>query len=72
MRSGHPWIFADSIREQNREGEAGELAAVFDRDDTFLAVGLSILFRRFDCEFCTPANQRKSTSNGSLKSSVKR
>jgi len=40
VRGGHPWIFADSIREQNREGEAGELAVIYDRNDTFLAVGL--------------------------------
>jgi 23S rRNA (cytosine1962-C5)-methyltransferase len=40
VRGGHPWVFAESIREQNREGEAGELAAVFDREDKFLAVGL--------------------------------
>ena len=40
VRSGHPWIFGESIREQNRTGEAGELAAVFDRNDKFLAIGL--------------------------------
>src|SRR5712691_11413606 len=40
LRSGHPWLFADSIREQNREGEAGELAVVYDRQNRFLAVGL--------------------------------
>src|SRR5437016_10045429 len=40
VRSGHPWLFADSIREQNREGELGELAVVYDRQDRFLAVGL--------------------------------
>jgi 23S rRNA (cytosine1962-C5)-methyltransferase len=40
IRSGHPWIFAQSIREQNREGEPGELAVVFDSNDQFLAVGL--------------------------------
>lgn len=39
VRGGHPWIFSDSIREQNREGTAGELAVVFDRNDNFLAVG---------------------------------
>lgn len=39
IRSGHPWIFSDSVREQNREGSAGELAVVFDRNDKFLAVG---------------------------------
>lgn len=40
IRAGHPWLFADSIREQNREGESGELAVIYDRKDRFLAVGL--------------------------------
>lgn len=40
VRRGHPWIFGESIRDQNREGEAGELAIVYDRKDQFLAVGL--------------------------------
>lgn len=40
LQAGHPWIFAGSIREQNREGESGELAVVYDRRDRFLAVGL--------------------------------
>src|SRR5205085_7900369 len=40
LRSGHPWLFADSIREQNRAGQAGELAVVYDRADRFLAIGL--------------------------------
>jgi len=40
LRSGHPWLFADSIREQNREGKTGEIAAVYDRKDQFLAAGL--------------------------------
>ncbi|MEO7298248.1 MAG: class I SAM-dependent methyltransferase [Verrucomicrobiota bacterium] len=40
VRSGHPWLFAQSIREQNREGQTGELAVIFDRNDKFLAVGL--------------------------------
>src|SRR6188472_2748826 len=40
LRAGHPWLFGISIREQNREGEAGELAVVYDRQDKFLAVGL--------------------------------
>jgi len=39
VRGGHPWVFADSIREQNRPGETGELAAIYDRKDRFLAVG---------------------------------
>jgi len=40
LRSGHPWLFADSVREQNRAGELGELAVIYDRKDEFLAVGL--------------------------------
>ena len=40
IRAGHPWIFSDSIREQNRDATTGELAVVFDRNDNFLAIGL--------------------------------
>jgi 23S rRNA (cytosine1962-C5)-methyltransferase len=40
LRGGHPWLFAESIREQNRPGELGELAVIYDRKDKFLAVGL--------------------------------
>lgn len=40
LRAGHPWLFADSIREQNRDGKLGELAVIYDRNDAFLAIGL--------------------------------
>jgi 23S rRNA (cytosine1962-C5)-methyltransferase len=40
LRSGHPWLFADSIHESNRAGQIGELAVIYDRKDKFLAVGL--------------------------------
>lgn len=40
VRSGHPWVFSDSIRESNRSGQAGELAVIYDRKDNFLAAGL--------------------------------
>jgi 23S rRNA (cytosine1962-C5)-methyltransferase len=40
VRSGHPWVYADSIREQNRTGQTGELGVIYDRKDRFLAVGL--------------------------------
>ncbi len=40
IRAGHPWLFADSVREQNRPGLTGELAVIFDRHDKFLAAGL--------------------------------
>jgi 23S rRNA (cytosine1962-C5)-methyltransferase len=39
IRSGHPWVFADSVREQNRDGASGELAVIYDRKDKFLAAG---------------------------------
>lgn len=40
LRAGHPWLYEGSVREQSREGEAGELAVIYDRRDRFLAVGL--------------------------------
>ncbi len=40
VRYGHPWVFADSVREQNRDGASGELAVIYDRKDKFLAAGL--------------------------------
>ena len=40
LRAGHPWVFAGSIRKQNRPGQAGELAVIYDRANRFLAVGL--------------------------------
>src|SRR5215469_14687946 len=40
LRAGHPWVYADSIREQNRDGLSGELSVIYDRKDKFLAVGL--------------------------------
>lgn len=40
LRGGHPWLFADSVREQNRDGNAGDLAVIYDRKDAFLGIGL--------------------------------
>jgi 23S rRNA (cytosine1962-C5)-methyltransferase len=40
LREGHPWVFAEAVREQSRAGQTGELAVVYDRQDRFLAVGL--------------------------------
>lgn len=40
VRGGHPWVFADSVREQNREAPVGELAVIYDRKDRFLAIGI--------------------------------
>ncbi|WP_221088177.1 23S rRNA (cytosine(2499)-C(5))-methyltransferase [Deinococcus aquaedulcis] len=40
LRAGHPWVYESSLRGQNREGKAGELAVIYDRRDRFLAIGL--------------------------------
>lgn len=40
VRGGHPWVFSESVRDQNREGAAGELAVIYSRSDQFLAAGL--------------------------------
>ena len=40
VRSGHPWVYDKSIREQNRAGQPGEFAVIYDRNNRFLAIGL--------------------------------
>lgn len=40
VRAGHPWVFDQSIQKQNRPGEPGELAALYDRRNRFLGLGL--------------------------------
>lgn len=37
----HPWIFSESIRKINKEGQAGDIAIIFDgKNNTVLGVGL--------------------------------
>jgi 23S rRNA (cytosine1962-C5)-methyltransferase len=40
VRSGHPWVFAESVTKQNRPGSLGDLAIIYDRANRFLAAGL--------------------------------
>ncbi|THF88064.1 23S rRNA (cytosine(2499)-C(5))-methyltransferase [Deinococcus sp. KSM4-11] len=40
VRAGHPWVYESSLRAQNRGGDPGELAVIYDRRDRFLAIGL--------------------------------
>lgn len=40
LRMGHPWLYENSIREQSKEGQAGDIAVIFDKKRRFLAVGL--------------------------------
>ncbi len=40
VKRGHPWVFENSILKQNKEGESGDLAVIFDsRKNKFLACG---------------------------------
>ncbi len=40
VRHGHPWVFASSVKEQSRDGTAGELVVVHDRRERMVALGL--------------------------------
>lgn len=40
LRGGHPWLFASSIRDQNRPGHTGELAVIYDGRNRFQGIGL--------------------------------
>lgn len=41
VKKGHPWVFADSISKQNAQGQAGDLAIIYDnKKNRFLACGL--------------------------------
>ncbi len=40
IRAGHPWVFDRSIESVSHEGQAGDLAVIFDHQRDFLAIGL--------------------------------
>lgn len=40
LRSGHPWLFENSIERQSHAGKPGDLAVAFDQKRRFLAIGL--------------------------------
>lgn len=40
IREGHPWIYDNSITEQSFDGNAGDLAVIFDQKRKFLGIGL--------------------------------
>ncbi|HSH03616.1 MAG TPA: class I SAM-dependent methyltransferase [Anaerolineae bacterium] len=40
LRQGHPWLFADAIEHHSHDGDAGDLAVIFDHKRRFLAIGL--------------------------------
>lgn len=41
IRKRHPWVFESAIVKQSKEGEAGDLAIIYDqKDNKLLAIGL--------------------------------
>lgn len=40
VRSGHPWVWDGSVERVGRDGAAGDLAVVFDRERRFAGIGL--------------------------------
>ncbi len=40
VRGGHPWVYAERIKSQNRDGQLGEMAVIYDRNNEFMAIGL--------------------------------
>lgn len=41
VKKGHPWVFSDSILKLNKEGNAGDLAIMFDsKNNKVFAIGL--------------------------------
>lgn len=40
IKQGHPWLYDQGIIKQSHEGQAGDLAVVYDNKNRFLAVGL--------------------------------
>ena len=40
LRNGHPWVYEQAITDLSREGEAGDIAVVFDQRGRFLGAGL--------------------------------
>ncbi|MEX2465515.1 MAG: class I SAM-dependent methyltransferase [Gemmatimonadota bacterium] len=40
VKGGHPWVYAEGIKQQRHPGRPGDLAVIFDQKDRFLAIGL--------------------------------
>ncbi len=40
LHRGHPWLYAERIKEEPSQGQPGDLAVVFDSKKRFVAVGL--------------------------------
>jgi 23S rRNA (cytosine1962-C5)-methyltransferase len=40
QRKWHPWLFESDIKKLSHEGEAGDIAVVFDNNNQYLSIGL--------------------------------
>ncbi len=40
LHRGHPWLYAERIKQESHRGQPGDLAVVFDAKKRFVAVGL--------------------------------
>ena len=40
LHRGHPWLYAERIKAESHQGQAGDLAVVFDSKKRFVAIGL--------------------------------
>ncbi|MGE5211067.1 MAG: class I SAM-dependent rRNA methyltransferase, partial [Acidobacteriota bacterium] len=40
IRSGHPWVFEESVTSISHEAEAGDISVIFDSDRKFVALAL--------------------------------
>ncbi|MFQ3674422.1 MAG: class I SAM-dependent rRNA methyltransferase, partial [Aggregatilineales bacterium] len=40
VKQAHPWVFEQGVTRQSHEGQAGDLAVIYDQKNRFLAVGL--------------------------------
>lgn len=40
LRTGHPWLFDQAITKQTQQGQAGDIAVIYDHKNRFLGLGL--------------------------------
>ncbi|QAR32447.1 class I SAM-dependent rRNA methyltransferase [Geovibrio thiophilus] len=40
VKKGHPWVFDKGIVKQNKDGQTGAFAVIYDKDRTFVGLGL--------------------------------
>jgi 23S rRNA (cytosine1962-C5)-methyltransferase len=40
LHRGHPWLYAERVKQESHRGKPGDLAVVFDAKNRFVAVGL--------------------------------